>query len=44
MDEQRQEMYLILLEQLRHLESRAFASLGNFLTANAFMFVACAMP
>lgn len=32
--------YRDLLEHERHLENRAFASLGNFLTANAFVFVA----
>jgi hypothetical protein len=41
-DDQRKSLYLSLLEEERRIENRAFATLGNFLTANAFVFVAWA--
>lgn len=41
-DDQRRSLYISLLHESNHIENRAFATLGNFLTANAFAFVAWA--
>jgi hypothetical protein len=41
-DDERKQLFEELLDEHRHLENRAFATLGNFLMANAFLFVAWA--
>ena len=42
MDDKRSSLYISLLNESRYIENRAFTTLGNFLTANAFAFVAWA--
>src|SRR4051812_48609956 len=37
-----EDQYKAMLEHCRHLENRSFTTLGNFLTASAFIFAAWA--
>src|SRR2546426_8970333 len=42
MDDSQRDLYLRVLEHEQRIETRAFTTLGNFLTANAFVFAAWA--